>query len=87
MPIDVRWFYRYEDGAAVFDPVTWQTHVLSNDGFSLLTTLVDVARSCSGEPEAVRERVAADLDPAEDLAPMTAWINLACHLVECQKVL
>jgi hypothetical protein len=86
VPIEARWLRRYEDGAAVFDPVTWQTHVLSDEGFALLVVVLDVARACAGEPEAVRARLAAELDPTEDLSAMTTWIRLACHLVQGQAV-
>ena len=71
----------FEDGAAVFDPVTWQTHLLSREGFELLVSLCDLARASGADPAEVERRLSDDLDDGQDPAKLRLWIRIACHLV------
>lgn len=78
----------FEDGTAVFDPVTWQTHIVSHDGMSLLVEMVLAARACGGDPEQVCANLLgemADEDADRGAAPVPGlylrqWAALACHL-------
>jgi HprK-related kinase A len=55
----------FDDGAAVFDPVTWQTHLLSPDGLALLDELDRVAAEGARGPGAMVEHLLRD---GEDLS-------------------
>jgi HprK-related kinase A len=61
----------FDDGAAVFDPVTWQTHLLSSDGLALLEELDRVAAEGARGPDAMIEHLLRDgaAWPADQPAP------------------
>lgn len=78
----------FEDGTAVFDPVTWQTHIVSNEAMTLLCEMVVAASACGRDPEQVCARLLGEIvndgaDQAE--VPLAGphlrqWAALACHL-------
>ena len=78
----------FEDGTAVFDPVTWQTHIVSHEGMSLLGEMVLAARTCGGDPERVCAQLLGEVanDGADrEAVPLPGlhlrrWASLACHL-------
>jgi hypothetical protein len=51
----------FDDGVALFDPVSWRTHVLSPEGLALLAELLAVAgdHPREDEPSALLARFAA----------------------------
>lgn len=79
-PFDASLVRRFEDGVAVFDPVTWQTHVLSRDGFELLLQMVELARVGDVSPADILTVMAADAAADQDVTQLTPWAQLACHL-------
>jgi hypothetical protein len=61
------WLRAFDDGVALFDPVTWRTHVLAPDGFALLLELLQVAAESPGcdEPARLLARLAESAGTAE----------------------
>ena len=70
----------FKDGIALFDPVTWQTHVLSNDGFSLLLDMVEVSWACNRIPERVVEQFLPPEGELRHAEELLQWAAIACHL-------
>ncbi|MBU6270584.1 MAG: HprK-related kinase A [Betaproteobacteria bacterium] len=78
----------FDDGAAVFDPVTWQTHLLSPDGLALLDELDGIAAEGARGPAAMIAQLLRDdasgagqaAPPVPDLIPrLQGLAELAWH--------
>jgi hypothetical protein len=70
----------FEDGVAVFDPVTWQTHIVASEGFELLADMITLAGDCNGQPGLVIDRITDGLEAGADHSQLNHWAELACHL-------
>jgi hypothetical protein len=71
----------FDDGAAVFDPVTWQTHVLSHEGLALLRELMQMAAERPAEPaQSLIRRLLADSPDSSPTAELMVCAEIACHL-------
>lgn len=67
VPLAAPWLRMFDDGVALFDPVTWRTHVLAPDGLALLTELLQVAAESPGcdEPAQLLARLTESAGPAD----------------------
>lgn len=71
----------FDDGAAVFDPVTWQTHILSLDGLALLRELLEIAIEYPSEaPFPLIERFLSAVPGTTPTAELKVCAEIAYHL-------
>ena len=75
--------HTFDDGAAVFDPVTWQTHVLSLDALELLKDLLTLVETLAApESASLMELYLPGSSARDGSGNLAICATLACHMKE-----
>jgi hypothetical protein len=82
------WVRVFDDGVALFDPVTWRTHVLAPQGLALLVELLVVADEAPGcdDPAILLQRLGESAGPPDPPEPGDALAPPPAPLLELAAI-